>query len=196
MIFFIKWLTNFPLSSAVNKYFINTHSPIKLKLRIPYVSSENCSKLLDLYGVRLGPKQLCAGGEKSKDTCAGDSGGPLMYFDRQHSRWVAYGIVSYGFTQCGSGPGVYTSVLSYIGWIESVIKTSPTSWEFENSTWRQIFVCTEGVGALTRKGAVVFPNICTYFANYLTATSCLSAYACLRVCVSVNKSLKNMFLFK
>ncbi|TDG45024.1 hypothetical protein AWZ03_008585 [Drosophila navojoa] len=105
-----------------NKYFINTHSPIKLKLRIPYVSSENCSKMLDLYGVRLGPKQLCAGGEKAKDTCAGDSGGPLMFFDRQHSRWVAYGIVSYGFTQCGSGPGVYTSVLSYINWIESIIK--------------------------------------------------------------------------
>ncbi|XP_034487677.1 phenoloxidase-activating factor 1 [Drosophila innubila] len=105
-----------------NKYFISTHSPIKLKLRIPYVSNENCSKILDLYGVRLGPKQLCAGGEKSKDTCAGDSGGPLMYFDRPHSRWVAYGIVSYGFTQCGSGPGVYTSVLSYISWIESIIK--------------------------------------------------------------------------
>ncbi|EDV93167.1 GH18418 [Drosophila grimshawi] len=113
-----------------NKRFENTHSPIKLKLRIPYVSSENCSKLLDEYGVRLGPTQLCAGGERDKDTCAGDSGGPLMYFDRQHSRWVAYGIVSYGFTQCGAGPGVYTSVLSYLSWIESIIKSYNTKQTF------------------------------------------------------------------
>ncbi|XP_017058134.2 uncharacterized protein LOC108099270 [Drosophila ficusphila] len=109
-----------------NKYFINIHSPIKLKLRIPFVSNENCTKILEGFGVRLGPKQICAGGEFAKDTCAGDSGGPLMYFDRQHSRWVAYGVVSYGFTQCGMAgkPAVYTNVAEYSDWIESVIQQS------------------------------------------------------------------------
>ncbi|XP_017091575.2 CLIP domain-containing serine protease B8 [Drosophila bipectinata] len=107
-----------------NKYFINIHSPIKLKLRIPYVSNENCTKVLEAHGVRLGPKQLCAGGEFAKDTCAGDSGGPLMYFDRQKSRWVAYGVVSYGFTQCGMAgkPAVYTNVAEYTEWIDGVIQ--------------------------------------------------------------------------
>ncbi|XP_030369256.1 serine protease 7 [Scaptodrosophila lebanonensis] len=108
-----------------NKYFINIHSPIKLKLRIPYVSNENCTKILEMFGVRLGPKQKCAGGEYGKDTCAGDSGGPLMYFDRKHSRWHVYGIVSYGFTQCGMAghPAVYTNVAEYMDWIQSVLGT-------------------------------------------------------------------------
>lgn len=109
--------------SSVNRYFINIHSPIKLKLRIPIVPRENCTKVLELFGVTLGPKQICAGGENAKDTCAGDSGGPLMYFDRKHSRWVAYGIVSYGFTQCGMAghPAVYTNVAEYIDWVHSII---------------------------------------------------------------------------
>ncbi|XP_061402704.1 CLIP domain-containing serine protease B8-like [Musca vetustissima] len=107
-----------------NKYFVNIPSPIKLKLRIPLMPRENCTKVLDLYGIQLGPKQLCAGGEHAKDTCAGDSGGPLMFFDRKHSRWVAYGIVSFGFTQCGltGHPAVYTNVADYTEWIRRTIK--------------------------------------------------------------------------
>lgn len=87
------------------------------------MTRENCTKILDLYGIQLGPKQLCAGGEYAKDTCAGDSGGPLMFFDRKHSRWVTYGIVSYGFTQCGltGHPAVYTNVAEYTSWIRSVV---------------------------------------------------------------------------
>ncbi|XP_037942637.1 phenoloxidase-activating factor 1 [Teleopsis dalmanni] len=106
-----------------NKYFINIHSPIKLKLRIPLVSRENCTKVLEKLGVKLGSKQICAGGEFAKDTCAGDSGGPLMYFDRKYSRWVAYGIVSYGFTKCGMAgyPAVYTNVAEYLEWIQHTI---------------------------------------------------------------------------
>ncbi|KAI9584631.1 hypothetical protein GQX74_006526 [Glossina fuscipes] len=106
-----------------NKYFTNIPSPIKLKLRIPLVSQENCSKIMRRYGVQLGSTQLCAGGEFGKDTCAGDSGGPLMYFDRKHSRWVTYGVVSYGFTRCGVAghPAVYTKVAAYSDWIHSVV---------------------------------------------------------------------------
>uniref|UniRef100_W8B249 CLIP domain-containing serine protease n=1 Tax=Ceratitis capitata TaxID=7213 RepID=W8B249_CERCA len=106
-----------------NKYFRNIHSPIKLKLRIPYVGRDNCTAILARFGIELGPKQVCAGGEFAKDTCAGDSGAPLMYFDRRYSRWVAYGVVSYGFTRCGMAghPAVYTDISSYIDWIHSVV---------------------------------------------------------------------------
>lgn len=131
---------------AVNKYFINIHSPIKLKLRIPYVSNENCTKILEGFGVRLGPKQICAGGEFAKDTCAGDSGGPLMYFDRQHSRWVAYGVVSYGFTQCGMAgkPAVYTNVAEYTDWIDSVVQQRKKSQQTQaKMAWRRISLFCE-----------------------------------------------------
>ena len=110
-------------NNKVNKFFLNIRSPIKLKLRVPLVSRENCSEVLTPYGAHLGPKQICAGGELAKDTCAGDSGGPLMHFDSKLSRWVTYGIVSYGFTQCGLAghPAVYTNVVDYIDWITETI---------------------------------------------------------------------------
>ena len=94
-----------------------------MKLRIPYVPYDNCTQILKSFGVELGPKQICAGGEYAKDTCAGDSGGPLMYFDRKHSRWTAYGIVSFGFTHCGMAghPAVYTNVSEYLEWIRGVM---------------------------------------------------------------------------
>lgn len=60
-----------------------------------------------------------------KDSCSGDSGGPLMVEDEINDvyRIVQYGIVSYGPLQCGSlFPGVYTNVSSYVKWILDNIK--------------------------------------------------------------------------
>lgn len=65
------------------------------------------------------PGQVCAGGDDGKDSCFGDSGGPLMYYDRKYSVWVASGITSWGLGKCGTNgfPGVYTSVARYVPWI-------------------------------------------------------------------------------
>lgn len=64
-------------------------------------------------------KKFCAGDE-GKDSCRGDSGGPLMIEDeyRDKDRMIQFGIVSFGPQQCGSTiPGVYTDVRKYINWI-------------------------------------------------------------------------------
>ncbi|XP_055903356.1 uncharacterized protein LOC129939382 [Eupeodes corollae] len=108
-----------------DKYYPNIQSPIKLKLRVPLVPKQDCTKLLKPFGVQVGRNQLCAGGEYAKDTCSGDSGGPLMSFNRKRSRWVAYGVVSYGFTRCGMAdhPAVYTNVSAYLDWISDTIKS-------------------------------------------------------------------------
>nr|ADW77220.1 thrombin-like protein [Agkistrodon piscivorus leucostoma] len=61
---------------------------------------------------------LCAGIlEGGKDTCGGDSGGPLI------CNGQIQGIVSYGAHPCGQGlmPGVYTKVFDYNDWIQSII---------------------------------------------------------------------------
>ncbi|XP_049283463.1 CLIP domain-containing serine protease 14D-like [Anopheles funestus] len=64
--------------------------------------------------------QVCAGGTANKDSCRGDSGGPLMYVGQRNSEGVLYlgGLVSFG-RQCGlqGVPGVYTRVNQYIEWI-------------------------------------------------------------------------------
>lgn len=64
--------------------------------------------------------QICAGGMRGEDTCAGDSGGPLML--SVDNSWHLIGLVSYGPQECGtSSPGVYTNIFPYIKWINSVI---------------------------------------------------------------------------
>lgn len=89
------------------------------------VPKANCTQIYSKYGVALLNSQVCAGGVSKKDSCTGDSGGPLMAPDRTHTeeRIVLYGIVSFGPTQCGVGniPGIYTRVADYIEWISGNI---------------------------------------------------------------------------
>nr|XP_043067102.1 serine protease grass-like [Drosophila bipectinata] len=67
--------------------------------------------------------KLCASG-LGKDSCSGDSGGPLNYptLYNGKQRWVQAGIVSYGVQKCGENPyAVYTDVAEYMGWITETI---------------------------------------------------------------------------
>jgi secreted trypsin-like serine protease len=70
--------------------------------------------------------QFCAGyPEGGKDTCKGDSGGPLMLF--KNSRWQLAGITSYGGI-CGSPgfAGVYTRIAYYDSFIQEIINSNDT----------------------------------------------------------------------
>ena len=59
-----------------------------------------------------------------KDSCGGDSGGPLMIHSRERGRkrWTQIGVVSWGVL-CGTEgkPGVYTNVAMYIDWIAETL---------------------------------------------------------------------------
>jgi len=79
--------------------------------------------MYETRGGILTNKQICAGGEKGKDSCVGDSGSGLMRTDPNMTpgmeKWVLVGVVSYGPRLCGTEgvPGVYTRVQSYLDWI-------------------------------------------------------------------------------
>ena len=103
---------------------MDTLSPLKLKVQIPFFDRDLCQKVYKPHKLTLTKEQICAGGEKGKDACPGDSGSPLMYFDAKNSRWVLAGIVSIGLKNCGTDgvPGIYINVAEYISWIEENIK--------------------------------------------------------------------------
>ena len=72
--------------------------------------------------------QICAKGPSfGKDSCRGDSGGPLMSTN-SNGQWVINGVVSFGNMKCDSEvPGVYTRVAKYLQWINSVINLPRTN---------------------------------------------------------------------
>ncbi|XP_013147132.1 PREDICTED: serine protease easter-like [Papilio polytes] len=98
-------------------------SNIKLHVSVPFKNQEQCQLSYNhpRRRVALWQGQICAGGETGKDSCKGDSGGPLMYENERLFEVV--GIVSFGPTPCGleNIPGVYTKVYEYLPWIRSEI---------------------------------------------------------------------------
>ncbi|XP_043273178.1 CLIP domain-containing serine protease 2-like [Venturia canescens] len=104
-----------------------SESSVKLKLGISPADPSACAERYRNAGVNLGRSQLCAGGQRGKDSCRGDSGGPLMSFDRTPGgsrKWTVVGIVSFGPTPCGmqNWPGVYTKIVDYVPWILSNVR--------------------------------------------------------------------------
>lgn len=95
-------------------------STVKLKVNVPVVSNADCTQKIRRSQTMISNNQLCAGGEKEKDACKGDSGGPLMGIIRTgplKGQWYQEGIVSKGIG-CGVGfPGIYTRVARYTDWI-------------------------------------------------------------------------------
>ncbi|EFA07560.1 phenoloxidase-activating factor 3 [Tribolium castaneum] len=106
-----------------------TTSNVKLKVELPLKSRLHCQNAFRIYNFKLelSEGQLCVGGEKGKDSCVGDSGGPLMNANRNKNNdlvWYVVGIVSSGSNRCGleAFPGIYTNVSHYVPWIISKIK--------------------------------------------------------------------------
>ncbi|XP_063658204.1 kallikrein-4 isoform X1 [Pan troglodytes] len=87
-------------------------------VNVSVVSEEVCSKLYDpLYH----PSMFCAGGgQDQKDSCNGDSGGPLI------CNGYLQGLVSFGKAPCGQVgvPGVYTNLCKFTEWIEKTVQAS------------------------------------------------------------------------
>ncbi|XP_070710876.1 hepatocyte growth factor activator [Pempheris klunzingeri] len=87
------------------------------------IPHDTCRKP-DVYGNHVTADMICAGLNGCVDACQGDSGGPLACARNDVS--FLYGIISWG-EGCGrSGkPGVYTKVVNYVDWINSVIRRKP-----------------------------------------------------------------------
>ncbi|XP_030628410.1 complement factor D [Chanos chanos] len=89
--------------------------PDKLQeLSIAVVGRHICGRSRS-YGPNFTKNMICAN-KRGQDTCAGDSGGPLLY------KGIAVGITSNG-GKCGSSrkPGLYTIISHYTQWIDQTM---------------------------------------------------------------------------
>ena len=95
------------------------NSPVLNEVRLPGVSQQACGSVLRARGAVITHRQLCAGGQPGLDSCAGDSGGPLMAPTRTGPPYSLVGVVSFGAIRCGEGgvPSVNTRVSEYLDWI-------------------------------------------------------------------------------
>jgi len=98
------------------------------KLKVPFVSNEECIEKFKDFGANLEndlsiDKHLCAGGQEGKDSCKGDSGGPLIAQKSTLDPFLLVGVVSGGTSRCGIGaPGIFTRVTDYLDWIKTTMQ--------------------------------------------------------------------------
>jgi uncharacterized repeat protein (TIGR01451 family) len=90
------------------------------QVTVPVVDNDICNKAYTKLGHRnqIDATMICAGFvEGGKDSCKGDSGGPLMALDRA-GQWKQIGIVSSGYG-CAEAEayGIYVRVPLFINWI-------------------------------------------------------------------------------
>ena len=125
----------FPLASLNDKPKVvgwgqtDNNKPVSPRLQqvsVPLVDNPTCNDKYGaaIAGVDIGSTQLCAG-EDGKDSCSGDSGGPMLSSELNDGRWAVIGIVSFGARGlCANSlfPGVYTRVDKYLDWIQSNTK--------------------------------------------------------------------------
>ncbi|XP_065074220.1 serine protease snake-like [Ochlerotatus camptorhynchus] len=102
------------------------HSNVLMQVGLDILAYDECS-LAYLGSPKLPQSiiesQLCAHTvEGGKDTCHGDSGGPLQITTEDHNCvYYLVGVTSFGISCGGFIPGVYTKVSAYLDWIESVV---------------------------------------------------------------------------
>lgn len=87
--------------------------------QVPIVKTSACREVYEDYFIT--DNMFCAGYRKGRiDSCAGDSGGPLLC--PVDDKWTIFGITSFG-EGCGKRGkfGIYTKVPNYVSWIQRVI---------------------------------------------------------------------------
>jgi secreted trypsin-like serine protease len=79
--------------------------------KVPYV--QDCKTQYPSFRNRLQESSMFCAGGNGKDTCTGDSGGPILDENQQ-----LVGVTSWGIGCHGNKPGVYASITAASDWIQ------------------------------------------------------------------------------
>jgi len=126
---------------------------------VPIVSLDVCNAP-ESYDDNIYPNQLCAGFEQGgRDSCVGDSGGPLIATYEGVVQQV--GVVSFGYgCALPNFYGIYTDIPYFIGWINQYVYVGEPEFEpelFEPKGLKSI----QGGGVSVNSGASSFLAIFT-----------------------------------
>jgi len=120
--------TNNVRGDSGDKKEAGAYKSILQKLALPHIAIGWCRsnpKWRSFHRISE-DRQVCAGGKTGPDagdSCAGDSGGPLMVQSDEEGPMYLRGIVSFGKRKCNTGfPGVYTDISYYIDWIKENLR--------------------------------------------------------------------------
>lgn len=108
----VKWKPNQLLDHSCSD---GPQPAVLQKVTVPVWSNAQCRSKYGPHAPGGILESMICAGQDSRDSCNGDSGGPLMV---NEGHWVQIGVVSWGIG-CGKGqyPGVYTRVTSFLPWI-------------------------------------------------------------------------------
>ncbi|CRK87165.1 CLUMA_CG000973, isoform A, partial [Clunio marinus] len=96
-----------------------------LKVTLDRFSQEACQEPFGTRVTITNDSMICYGHHsESKDSCNGDSGGPLQIYNNDpYCTYTQIGLVSFGLRKCGTigTAGVYANVYHYLDWIENIV---------------------------------------------------------------------------
>lgn len=125
-------------ATLVTDRYVNYPDTLQ-EVDISYIPNAICRAIVDDNGFSLGlwlsADMMCAADE-GKDSCWGDSGGPLLILGSNPSEDVQVGIVSWGLDCAEKIPGVYHRLSHSYRWIQKTmceISDSPADY-FDCST--------------------------------------------------------------
>ncbi|XP_016985400.1 polyserase-2 isoform X2 [Drosophila rhopaloa] len=99
-----------------------TNSDVLQTVEINRIPNEDCENII---WEGLVDSQICGGTGTKKDTCTGDSGGPISSSVYYMGKWreTQIGITSFGPSQCG-GAAVYSDLMYFSDFIEQTVMES------------------------------------------------------------------------
>ncbi|PNJ83610.1 PRSS48 isoform 1, partial [Pongo abelii] len=152
------------------------HSTLQ-EAEVPIIDRQACEHLYNPIGIFLPALEpvikedkICAGDTQNmKDSCKGDSGGPLScHID---GVWIQIGVVSWGL-ECGKSlPGVYTNVIYYQKWINATISRA-NNLDFSDFLFPIVLLSL----ALLRPSCAFGPNIIHRVGTVAEAVACIQGW--------------------
>lgn len=146
---------------GTDDFFMPLFSPVLKQVTLRSIGSSDASCTSRVTDKTT---QFCAGyPEGGRDTCKGDSGGPLMLF--KSGRWQLIGVTSTG-NICGSPntSGVYTRIAYYDSFIQQIINS--------NGTFRPILKQSEVAASFSSISTSMYQNSFFKLILFLLLTVC------------------------